>query len=206
MVPFSEYLPIKRQRDYIYFSNTELIPDLGLTMTFKHYYKTKNTFFKDSLLVQYSIDCGDSWISAFEVGDSTMVTTVLDDVSNPDYWMGDTVEVYGLVRIVGVNGFGGDLYLDDIRFNEMGVGIRKAGTPIPMEVLPNPTSSHVLISWEGNGEGMIQVCGLEGRTMHQELSTRSQTHVDVSNWPAGVYLIQLQTKKGVATQTLVVTK
>jgi hypothetical protein len=69
-----------------------------------------------------------------------------------------------------------------------------------LSVFPNPTSGVVTIEWDGNLIGRLTVSDLKGSILIEEFSNNS---VDLSALENGVYLISVETDKGVLTTKVV---
>ena len=75
-----------------------------------------------------------------------------------------------------------------------------------MSIFPNPGSGQTTIELSGlvNGQARLSILDLTGRNLHSEQMKASahfaESFVDVSVYPSGTYLIQIQTKQGTYTQ------
>ena len=118
------------------------------------------------------------------------------------------------------------VYLDDISISGCSFGAALA-SPVdikaPKEALesvgtqqlalfPNPVRSELLVSFDLTVENdvTIAVTNLQGKVMGQQLLDgargKNRTQLDVSRYPAGIYVLKLSTKTGSITEKFVVVK
>lgn len=81
---------------------------------------------------------------------------------------------------------------------------------LTLEVAPNPSANgRMVVTLSGyDGRGQLTVSDALGRLMHKQLlvaanGTTWQQTLDMEHWPAGLYLLRLQTAAGVFTRRLV---
>ena len=75
---------------------------------------------------------------------------------------------------------------------------------IPVAVYPNPTSGNVKI--EAEGLQRIQVYNTLGQLVESHQADGDVLECDLSRHVAGVYLVRMETAKGIATKRVVVAK
>ncbi|HEX2617281.1 MAG TPA: LamG-like jellyroll fold domain-containing protein [Flavobacteriales bacterium] len=68
---------------------------------------------------------------------------------------------------------------------------------------PNPADATVDLALDRNGTA-LDVMDANGRIVFRQAALPLRTRLDVSAWPAGVYLLRLRTSAGVRTERLVV--
>ncbi len=78
-------------------------------------------------------------------------------------------------------------------------------------VYPNPATNFVTIkfasvTYENEEQGEIQILNLFGQIVYSEKINAVQTHVDLSNFTAGMYVIRWKSSENVETKTFSVTK
>lgn len=72
-------------------------------------------------------------------------------------------------------------------------------------VFPNPATNDVIIQLEGIKQANLSVMNLVGQQVYGgQVSQENRTLLDVSQWPVGLYIIQLETPQGVLTRKLLV--
>ena len=66
---------------------------------------------------------------------------------------------------------------------------------------PNPghQSLHIRMFQPLVGPAVLRISSLDGKTIIQKALRSTQEMVDVANWPAGVYLVRVQTGRGILT-------
>ena len=57
---------------------------------------------------------------------------------------------------------------------------------------PNPTTGKLTIQMAANKQYSIDVCNVVGEQIYQSVSNGATTEIDLSNQPAGVYFVYLQ--------------
>lgn len=78
------------------------------------------------------------------------------------------------------------------------VGVDESTTVNNITIYPNPTTGILNIK---NGFGSVRIVDLTGKVVLE--TTVSNDQIDVSNLLNGVYLLQLKTEKGIATQRFI---
>lgn len=65
-----------------------------------------------------------------------------------------------------------------------------------IEVFPNPASHEVFIRVPEFTQGSIQVYNTHGQLVHNELSVRHQTQIDIGHWHKGLYIVHFRSNDG----------
>ena len=73
-----------------------------------------------------------------------------------------------------------------------------------VRVFPNPANEQISVLLERGLTGMIRCLDAQGRLMAERQALSPTTVVDVTNWPAGLYLIQISNGGGLLTKKVVV--
>ncbi len=205
-VELSDYLPRDGQRDALYLPEVEAPIGAPLTLNFDYYYRTKASFFVDSLLVQLSSDCGQTWQTLWAKGGTDMNTSNSTDVTDPANWQ--TVGIpninFGIIRLVAVNDNGGDIWVDNFRFiSPASVNDIEAH---PFAMYPNPATDQLIVSAKASfadWNGQLSVINLAGQTVRQLTMTGQPAVIDLQGLPNGMYLLQWQGEDGTFTQSFV---
>lgn len=70
----------------------------------------------------------------------------------------------------------------------------------PIQILPNPAADQLTINHGGNGT--VRILDLTGRTVWNDRSA-VRTTIDVSTWPRGSYLVQVEVAGGTVTERII---
>lgn len=81
-------------------------------------------------------------------------------------------------------------------------------TALGFSIFPNPASDNIQLVWAApiTQDAFLRVFGIQGQVLFQQVlrAGNVQQDIPVSGFPAGMYLIQVQTPQGVLQQTLAV--
>lgn len=116
----------------------------------------------------------------------------------------DSTRSFGIVVIDGLNKFASDQKLVTV----VSPGIEEMGSR-SLIIFPNPSHGKVRISSAGNiPTGMISVINLYGQEIQRKelMASTEFTELDLSDFPAGVYLIRLMTRDAVYQGKLILKK
>lgn len=196
------------------------------TFSFDHAYAYYNATFFDSLRVEISNNCGDTWTTLFYDGKDGLSTA--PPVASPDgsagfvptadQWVSNAVDISDfngspevLVRFVGISGFGNNLFVDNINVTTV-VGVKELQLN-SFSLRPNPTSdvAQVRFSLEKSERITLSVFNAQGALVRtQNLGDlTSGDHVvslDANGLTNGSYRVVLQGNEGVATAQWIVLK
>lgn len=73
-------------------------------------------------------------------------------------------------------------------------------------VYPNPTNSTLFVNFNQELQAIISLYSLNGSLILQKQVNTTETQLDVSSLPTGVYVLEAQTKNGIETQKVVIEK
>jgi hypothetical protein len=133
-----------------------------------------------------------------KVYDSTevQITWMNNDTSNKP----DTASIQFLVKSNSTSLRQGHLLIDDIVFMVHNSGISSAVAFDDMKIYPNPTSGILYIKNNpGSAAGYAEVMDMNGKEISfspQNIKTPIQT-LDISNLPAGIYILKIRNEEGV---------
>ena len=87
--------------------------------------------------------------------------------------------------------------------------IRNLAMDAALKISPNPATSFVNVPVDGlqNQQGLLKVLSVDGRVMHEEHIKdykQKNLQLNVANWPKGMYIVDLQSEKGIRTGRFVV--
>jgi hypothetical protein len=169
--------------------------------------------FNDSLSVFVSNDCT-NWTRVFTTGGTEMVTYGGLEPTQASHWrMVRIPQVIPVaqktaIKFVTRNAFGGNLYLTNISFGDVPLGLLETEAP-GFKLYPNPTQNSVNIQLNEASVGrVLRLSDQSGRELlRRDLAVgEDQIRLDLANFAAGFYLVQLQGAGGINTQKLVITK
>jgi len=209
----------KKQFDKIYLPAMNIPPAADSVMLrFNYAYRFRNASLSDSLFVEYSDDCGDTWNGVFVKGGQELATvdtnwTVFKPFA-PEHWGEFKTDLKPLIngnnlllRFSAYNAGGSLLYLDNIGIYTQNdpTSLAQTQAQLPVNMYPNPAvdllnlESPVLLN-----NVTISVSDLSGRLLSlnqfKEASTKYQ--IDTSQLPAGLYIVQLRSNEGVYSARL----
>lgn len=162
----------------------------------------------DTLEILYSVDCGQSFVSAYKKAGANLNTYGV--VKNTNYipldsqWVADTVDLtlpvagkYSelIVAFRSINGYGNNIYLDDI--NIYAVQVPDALKEKGLTISPNPTSDIINIRHFPNATGLqgVAVYSGTGQLVYKEEFNggTGPNHIAVNLWnqASGMYIVRL---------------
>lgn len=96
-------------------------------------------------------------------------------------------------------------FLDSVQvYNLDNVGINKYD-PFNLTVYPSPASEKVFVNGEFD-DATISLFTTEGRQVYAATRQGRYSHIDVSQFEPGMYLLKLETSQGIVTRKLAVTR
>lgn len=99
------------------------------------------------------------------------------------------------IYLENVSGYGNSLYIDNIRVEQVPVGIESNGTfNQELNVFPNPTKGNVAVAWDGYAENpTIELFNSQGKLIKIQNTTEKsgKWRYDLSEQGSGLYLIKV---------------
>jgi flagellar hook assembly protein FlgD len=129
------------------------------------------------------------------------------EIPNDNEWVSDTLSLSvfkGQARVMlkfeTVNGFGNNLFLDDVEVRELATVSRPTDSaPTEISIAPNPTTSltYVVLNTEAALQLRLTVLDITGRvvipaTVHDLGVGNHRLAVDMSDLPAGMYALRAE--------------
>jgi hypothetical protein len=201
-----------------------VLPPLDLTsrtmpkLTFQVAYSLlSETEYSDTLEVWVSTDCGSTFQRIFQKFDRELTTatpyfTTDEFIPTASQWRLETVDLANfasaetaLIKFRHITDFENNLYLDDVKVDGNSLlGAEEERAQLAVKVAPNPTTGLISISSPEASISSVQICTAVGAVL-QEISTprhvRSQPlQLTLQNQANGLYLIRMQTDKGVVVR------
>lgn len=166
---------------------------------------------QDSLYIDVSTDCGNSWQTVYSNGASTMATAPQDSLStfvpSAAQWVNDSADlstVAGnanvLLRFRAVSDYGNDLYIDNINISGFSTsGIHSINSNVnSLNVYPNPSNTQVMVSLQLNNAAEVtyEVTDVTGQVViSAPAETRSAGQnnftINTTNLPDGMYFLSI---------------
>ena len=75
-----------------------------------------------------------------------------------------------------------------------------------LSIYPNPSNSSINLRMQAAGEAVYSLINANGEVVMQQNFNTAETKADVSNLPAGNYLVQVKTAQGTTNKNIVITK
>jgi len=72
-----------------------------------------------------------------------------------------------------------------------------------MKVYPNPTNGFFTLEFETDGVYNLTISDMSGRIISRETVNEQSVQMDISNYPAGVYILTISNGKGQTTMRIV---
>ena len=109
------------------------------------------------------------------------------------------------LHAVRYNGSNNDGYFDELYLGETPlVGIPEITRPRDFLIYPNPTQGQLTIKTSpAAGSSLTSICDLGGRQLILVRMTASETVIDISTLPRGVYVVKVWNERGVFAEKLI---
>ncbi|HEV7231506.1 MAG TPA: T9SS type A sorting domain-containing protein, partial [Bacteroidia bacterium] len=178
----------------------------------------------DTLLIEVSTDCGTSWHQIFKKF-GTPLTTVTPPFSHTAFvptasqWRWESIDLStyksahsALFRFVNITDYENNLYLDEINvMNSNGIEGHDANR-LALELFPNPVSDRLQVDCVLPSSQPVSVNMYDMHGKQVALLLNDDNHVsgkfsksfDLKSYPAGVYLLQVQTGTHSETKRFVI--
>lgn len=200
------------EHDYVYLPILNL--DKRYKLKFDHAYAMTHSPYSDTLIVSISVDCGDTWEKIgyyYEDGTYNFAT------AEPSYetfvpegaqdWCGndkapcneiDLSAYEGLntvkIRFESVRTAGNNLYLDNIRFEEI-IGIEDEDN-VEISIYPNPSKDGIFYIETENQNININVFDITGKLVYTQNNIYGKDCLlDLSNQKSGIYFVNINNDK-----------
>jgi hypothetical protein len=178
--------------------------------------------YQDAMEVKVSTDCGQNWTTVFSKTGSALQTcpsTTAAFVPAAGQWSNTVIPLptaanqsQVLVKFRAINDYGNLLYLDNVNLGQA-TSLRKyAESASSFDLYPNPASSSatVKIYTASEQKGRISVYNMLGQIVKSADLNLShginETQIDLSQIPAGVYNVIVQTGNSTLIKKLSVAK
>ncbi|MFN0215225.1 MAG: Omp28-related outer membrane protein [Saprospiraceae bacterium] len=192
-------------------------------LKFDHAYAYKNILSYDSLRIQITADCGETWETIFKDGKIGLSTApihggVVGWIPEASEWRANDLDISAyngqsevLIRFVGKSGNGNNLFIDNVNISST-VG-NKELTLTEFNLMPNPTRDFAELRFGIETAQKIQlvVYSAEGVLVQSQqlgeiASGEHRLVLNAADLAAGSYRVVLQGSAGVAQTQWVVVK
>ncbi len=208
--------------DYFYLPRQDMSGLTSMQMTFSVSHKKYNTTSVERLEVLASTNCGASWTILYNKSGTFLSTTGTGTASftptTAAHWRTETVDMSAfdnqsdvLVAFKLTNGYGNNVYVDNINIVSNPVGLRENNSFSVVSIYPNPASTEANIKINSNVTELatIKVYNTLGQlllTLNSELVTgENELKINTSDLANGVYNVEISSKIGKIVQKLSVT-
>lgn len=191
------------------------------TLSFDHAYAYYSASLFDSLRVELSNDCGETWTTVFHDGKDGLATapaTTAAFTPTATQWASNSIDISAfngsaelLMRFIGESGYGNNLFVDNINVTAL-VGVKELELNT-FSIRPNPTSSvaQVIFGLEKAESIQLSVYNAQGalvqsRNLGDLPSGEHIVNLEATSLTSGTYRIVLQGKEGVATAQWMIVK
>jgi hypothetical protein len=171
-------------------------------MTFKVAYERYSSSWYESLKVLITNDCGSNWTELYSKSGSDLATgpdnTSEFIPSQESEWRTDTVDLSDYInqqvqiKIVSINGWGNNIYIDDINVdvNTSTQTVFKQNTKT--EIYPNPAQDIIYVKKDFKNDEKIVVLDISGKILKTIYHESGDTeNINIANLDAGVYFIKI---------------
>lgn len=196
------------------------------SLTFKVAHKRYSNSYTDGLRVEVSADCGATWNQVyFKQGNDLATGAATTNAFTPgaNDWRLECVDLSNyvgseklFVRFTGINGYGNNIYVDEINVSDAECLVGLAESNIDnsiVSIYPNPANSVANINFAiaQSADVMIDVINMTGAKVASinkgNLAAGSYIHqLDVNNFAAGVYMVNVVANGQVNTMRVTVEK
>lgn len=189
---------------------TELVDISAMTapeLNFDVAYATYQTY-EDELRIEISTDCGLTFVPTGYSKKGLVLATV--GQSNTDWkptaaaeWRKDAINLTPylspgnvLIRFVNINGYGNNLYVDNVNIIDNPLAIKNTESAAAVTVYPNPGNGlfYLLLSGVNQGNTSIEVRDVAGKLVYNNLLSGTKNTgpigIDLSEKAPGIYLLK----------------
>ena len=206
--------------DYLYtpFIDVPTSAD-SLVFSFDYAYRFRSNTLSDTLLIEISDDCGQSWNSVFYKGGSELssfdTTWVNFKPFAPQHWKrfknnvlpqvdGESV----IFRFKPINDLGSNLFIDNLFVygSESPEAINAPNT-LAFTIYPNPSEALVqieMLRYEVGGDVFLTMIDATGRIVLNTILNSQKMQLDVSNFSPGIYSLIAKYQDRIGVQRFLV--
>lgn len=207
------------EKDYLIIPPMDFSSSSSLSMTFNVAYRPYNATYYEKLDVEISTDCGNSWTNVYSK-QSTVLATASASTSaftpTSSQWRTETINLntYAgqasvMARFICTNGYGNNLYIDDINISGTTGEIDKVDISKYISIFPSPTNGNVYINISSaiTEDVNLKVINALGEVVSEKAKISSkEINLDLSENPSGMYFIEVTSSEGMSIQKIMLNK
>jgi len=210
-------------RDYM---NSPLLSFVGyenVLLSFDYAYAQRYNQ-KDSLIVNLSSDCGETWTRVYANGpdgegifETSEPTTSYFEPVAVENWAGagygaskpiiDLNQWAGMgnikIQFESYNQYGNNLYVDNVELSNT-LGMFDEDDNSDIAIYPNPARDILTVILRDNKNYKLGISNLQGTLLMEKEISSAQSRIDISNLPKGVYVISIANSETSESRKLIV--
>lgn len=207
--------------DYLYLPRLDMSGLTAMEMTFSVAHKRYNTTAIERLEVLASTDCGANWATLYNKAGAFLSTTGTGTASftptTTAHWRTEVVNMSSydnqpdvLIAFKLTNGYGNNVYLDNINIASNPVGIRENNSFSVVSIYPNPSTDLTTVKINGNtaDDLTVRIYNTVGQLVYSANNKmvlgENLIDINTSDLASGLYNVELSTKLGKVVQKLTV--
>jgi hypothetical protein len=211
--------------DYSYNGEVDelIMPALNLTtqaspqLTFQVAYSPSSFLIpSDTLEVMVSTDCGETYTSLYKKTGQALSTkatpTGTKFIPTANEWRLETINLANyagnnsvILKFKHTTNYENSLYLDDVNVNGL-LGLKAETFGTALNLFPNPATGLVTLQHQNLKGGTVMVTNIVGQEiLLQPLESKSETVLNLTEKPAGIYLVRVTANGKTFVQKLVLT-
>lgn len=208
--------------DHFYLPRLDFTGMSSMEIRFDVAHRPYNTIYLETLDLLISTDCGTTWTNLYSktgatLGTGAAQTGAYTPNTAAGHWRNETISLGAYANNPDVlldfritNGYGNNVYLDNINVVSNPVGIKEANSLSDVVVYPNPASTNATVKVNSANNGMATIIvynalGQEVFTTSEKISGGINTfELNTAVLANGLYTISVNTENGKSVQKLTV--
>ena len=196
------------EEDGLITQKVDLTSTVNPIMTFDVAYVPYSATFWDGLRIDISLDCGVTYNPTSYYKENLTLATAPINTGNwtptgAGDWRNDTLDLsfangnVVVLKFVNINGYGNSLFIDNINFDDVPLGLNETDIAGTVLVYPNPGTGLFYLDLSGKElkECRISVTDARARIVHEEFvdvfNQNGAYTLDLNNADQGIYFIKV---------------
>jgi hypothetical protein len=207
--------------DYLYTPFIEVPSGTdSLLFSFAYAYRFRSNTLSDTLLIEFSDNCGGSWNTLFYKGGTDLASFDTSWVNfkpfAPQHWKNFKLNILPQVngesvifRFKPINDLGSNLFIDNLFvYSDENPESTSSFPHDAVQVFPNPAGNYVQIKFATplNRFSTIQIVDAMGKLVKREQVSQQQTELNTSDLSNGIYSLILESETRRYTTRLAIVK